>query len=76
MYPIGTRIIGSHGNGTIIGHNDRDDIFSLYDIIVMSLFPEDSMINAYADGKTFPYIVKWDDGYKDVYSQNEIAVAK
>ena len=78
---IGQRVNGSHGNGTIIGLNGQtpaDYVLSrrgkecFEDAVSLGLVN----VGTFYSGDRYPYIVKFDDGYEDVYAESELVKIK
>lgn len=67
-----------HGVGTIVALNERpknsylmkkDGLLIAAKLLAMS---GESAVNLLYDGDRYPYVVKFNDGYKDVYSESDL----
>lgn len=74
---IGQKVIGPHGAGVIIGLNGQQPA----DYVLFARGKEcfeaalsSGLITAgiFYSGDKYPYIVKFDDGYEDVYAESEL----
>ena len=89
LLPIGTLINHSgHGPGKIIGHNNVTSQAADYAMsnrgqqVLKDIPPEvkptmaAGIISSIYNGDRYPYIILFDSGYKDVYSDMEVIVIK
>lgn len=80
MLNIGTQIRGSHGLGQIVGYNgyqanpyvlsnplDALEIANQAGLL-------GSVVNSFYGADQYPYIVLFEDGYQDVYTDSELEV--
>ena len=83
LLPIGTRVEGPHGEGTIEEYNNIPEsssteyLFSKRGSVSLNNIPNDivgGLINGLYNGRRYPYVIQFDDGYRDVYSPREIKV--
>lgn len=83
MISVGTVVNHpNRGQGVIVGYNRQQPIDPYFmssrgiaqfgSGIGMGLVSTDS----FYDSQTYPYIVRYDDGYKDVYSASEFTVVQ
>lgn len=75
MLPIGTKIYHQgHGTGTIVAYNNmsnqyakrlleqRDVLQTIGTLAVETFYPKDK----------YPYVILFDNGYKDVYATSDV----
>lgn len=80
MYQIGDTVLGSHGIGEIIGMNNNEPMRYFKERpmeateIACRCGLQAAVIAGVYNKKEYPYVVKWDDGYVDVYSAVELEV--
>jgi hypothetical protein len=84
LFTIGTPVHHTgHGNGVIVGHNgvpplQTDALAHFADLNIANLQPAlagtltAGMMAGLYSGDQFPYIIEFEDGYKDVYSPSDI----
>jgi hypothetical protein len=78
MLALGTKIHHTgHGPGTIIAYNLNQPLGSnslgsdmLEAAAQLGLLS--ALVPAFYNGKDFPYIVQFDNGYKDVYAEGDV----
>lgn len=76
---IGTRVRhNGHGDGTVIGFNTQNGI--TYDH-VDQLIPEivqaglgQALVNSFYSADRYPYVIRYDSGFQEVYSPLEFEV--
>jgi len=82
LHPIGTRIRHSgHGLGTIVDYNGRKAGYTAGNLgtaevgvaVAAGLGP--AVIDSFYDGSRYPYIIQFDSGYKDFYSETDVTAA-
>lgn len=82
LLPVGTRVRGPHGLGTIVEYNTRskdtaEHLLSERGADFLNVLPlqyTSAVVESLYDNLRFPYIVKFDTGYKDVYSEKSLTV--
>lgn len=83
MITIGTRVYHSgHGYGTIVDYNGQQRNRYLEErpreaVEIASSLGIDMtqpLINSFYNGDRYPYIIRFDYGYQDVYSEQEFEV--
>lgn len=80
MLAIGTRVLLSHSDrqGVIVGSNGRNDQpeetarswgegIQAYTQEMLA-----TAVDSFYPSSRYPWIVKWDDGYQDVYADREL----
>ena len=82
MFKIGDHVFHSgHGHGRVVGYNQRPGNRYLEErgpakVLELSKGAEKIVIRAITsslyDGERYPYVVKFDDGYQDVYAETEL----
>ena len=87
MLSLGTRVThfgggeGTHGVGTIVAYNTQEPNLYLQEKPqeASRLADEAGLLSALVssvyDGRRYPYVVRWDSGYQDVYAPNDLQVA-
>lgn len=80
-YKINQRVQHSgHGPGTVVGYNTREknsylegNLLSphMAAAVEAGLFP--AIVDSFYSGDRYPYKVKFDSGYEDVYSDDDLA---
>ena len=88
LLPINTRVThfgggpNTHGLGTIVGYNDNRPNEYLKEHLTEAAEMADkvgalpTLISSFYDGERCPYVVKWDNGYQDVYEPESINQVK
>ena len=84
MLAINTRVShfgggdGTHGVGTIVAYNTREPnlYFQEKPQEAVRLADEAGLLSALVsstyDGQRYPYVVRWDNGYQDVYAPTDL----
>lgn len=83
MLPLGTRVNHSgHGNGTIVDYNGTSGAALEYLLsergsaalqsVPIGLAP--GITSAFYSADRYPYVVQYDSGYRDVYTERELVV--
>ena len=80
MFQIGDRVIHhGHGPGTVVGYNEtpRNDYFYERPREVLEAVEEHpilaaGLVESLYSSDRYPYLVTFDSGYQDVYSEREI----
>lgn len=78
LLPIGTRVHHSgHKSGVIVGYNQRaeigaDRIRQMAELGAQMQLPVLLPVDSFYDGARFPYIVRFDSGYTDVYAKSDL----
>jgi hypothetical protein len=84
LLPINTRVThfgggdGTHGVGTIVAYNTREPNRYLQEKPheAIRLADEAGLLSALVsstyDGQRYPYVVRWDNGYSDVYAPTDL----
>lgn len=74
MLAIGTRVNGPHGLGTIARYNGvRQDSYVAERVqeaatMAAAVGALDALVGGFYSGDRYPYVVRFDTGYEDVYS--------
>lgn len=80
MLQIGQRVTGSHGLGTIVRLNTTEANRYLTERpleaanIAGELGLTDALVGAFYSADRYPYVVRFDTGYEDVYAEVELEV--
>ena len=80
MYQVGAVVLGSHGIGTIIGLNEVKPLryFEEDPVTAVDIASRCELLGAIVAGvynkERYPFVVKWEDGYIDVYSACELEI--
>lgn len=78
MLQVGQRVQGAHGLGTIVRLNSQQTNRYLAERpleaanLAGALGLTDAVVGAFYNGDRYPYIVRFDTGYEDVYSEGEL----
>lgn len=71
-----------HGHGKVVGYNQRpkNNYFEERPKEVIVAVKKSSilirgLVDSLYDGERYPYVVKFDDGYQDVYSESDLTPA-
>ena len=87
LLPVGSKVEHhGHGLGKVVGYNTTPPnpyLLSSRGIEILNDMSEGVLpivikgtVNALYDNDRYPYIIKFVDGYKDVYGRNEIIPVK
>ena len=84
---IGTKVQGPHGSGIIIGYNAASNSSNNYlmtnnkrsmGVLLDSVLPNSilvqGLISGFYDSKRYPYIVLFENNYKDVYGLDSLDI--
>jgi hypothetical protein len=74
---IGSKVVGAHGKGVVVAYNGTNPINKDLDFktqveIANSAGLLCALANSFYDKDRYPFIVQFEDGYKDCYSENEL----
>lgn len=78
MLKLNSRVSGAHGKGTIVAYNQSQPNQYLQEKFdeAVKIAATAGMIHALAgsfySGDRYPYVVQFDNGYKDVYAEAEL----
>lgn len=81
MFQVGQRVSGPHGLGTIVNLNrtSSNAYFTERPLeaarIAANLGMEGALTNSVYSGDRYPYVVRFDTGYEDVYAEGELEAA-
>lgn len=74
MLEIGQQVYHSgHGNGVVIAYNGVEA--NQYALEHIELIPEQlttAVVNSFYPADRYPYVILFDDGYSDVYGEQEL----
>jgi hypothetical protein len=81
MLPVGSKVYHSgHGVGTIVAHNSRspnsyaaENLASELMAMAVQAGLGDAIVSSFYDAARYPYVVQFDSGYKDVYSESDFS---
>lgn len=78
LLPIGTKINNTlaHGKGIIVGYNTAKPISNEHLKEFAGKIPAELMMTGIYSGDRYPYVIQYEDGYKDVYSDYALEVIK
>lgn len=80
MLPLGVKVFHSgHGHGEVVDHNqEKDNKYSMDNLAEVVWNTPAGIISALATSfysrDLFPNVIKFEDGHKDVYADNEVSV--
>lgn len=79
MFNVGDRVIGPRGAGVVVRHRVPqariDYLFSARGSEVLSTLPPVMIplaVDAVYSADRYPFVVRFDDGYEDVYGPHEL----
>ena len=84
MLKIGTKVYHSgHGSGIIIAYNGQQPNQYVEQTLGSPLVNEaiqfglvNAVVNSFYSGKQFPYVIKFDSGYQDVYALTDVVACE